>query len=102
VNSIGRKSPKELHFGKGASSSLLSPPLLFSHFPHSSPPTSLFFGDYSTMHLPVETAGTRCYDPNTAAWCDDWLREEAGVGECSAAHPHISRSTFKKSNMYIR
>lgn len=31
------------------------------------------------MHLPVETAATRCYDPNTAVWCDDWLRG-AGVG----------------------
>lgn len=32
------------------------------------------------MHLPVETAATRCNDPNTAVWCDDWLREEAGAG----------------------
>lgn len=67
-------------FGKGESSSFLSLPLLFSHFSHSSPPPSLFFGDYSTMYLPVETAATRCYDPNTAVWCDDWLREGAGVG----------------------
>ena len=59
--------------------SLLSLLSLFSHFSHSSPPPSLFFGDYSTMHLPVETAATRCYDPNTAVWCDDWLREGAGV-----------------------
>lgn len=96
IHSIGTKSQKmSLDFCNGESFSLLSLPLLF---PHSSPPPSLFFGDYSTMHLPVETAATHCYDPNTAVWCDDWLREGAGVGwGCSAAlsHPHISSTTFK-------
>lgn len=52
--------------------------LLFFQFPHFSP--NLFFGDYSTLYLPVETVATRCHDPNTAVWCDDWLREGAGVG----------------------
>lgn len=36
---------------------------LFSHFLHSSPPPSLFFGDYSTMHLPVETAAMTQIQP---------------------------------------
>lgn len=53
-------------------------------------------GDYGTMHLPAEAAATRCYDLNTAAWRDDWLRGEAGVVEWGgwglgwggAAHPH--------------
>lgn len=70
----------------------------------------LFFlggGDYGTMHLPAEAAATRCYDLNTAAWRDDWLRGEAGVVEgvdvdvgvgwagAALPHPRISRSTFK-------
>lgn len=44
------------------------------------------------MHLPVETAATRCYDPNTAVWCDDWLREGAGVGGV-VQHIHSHTST---------
>ena len=86
-----------MDFWKAESSSLLSLPLLFSHFPHSSPPPSLFFGDYRTMHLPVETAATRCYDPNTAVWCDDWLREGprgwgGGGGGDVVQHIHSSTS----------
>lgn len=75
---------------KGENSSLLSLPLLFSHFSHSSPPPSLFFGDYSTMHLPVQTAATRCYDPNTAVWCDDWLRGAGVGGVVQHIHSHTS------------
>lgn len=42
------------------------------------------------MHLPVETAATRCYDPNTAVWCDDWLRRAGVVGvEGGVAVQHI-------------
>lgn len=80
-------------FGEWESPSLLSLLLPFSHFPHSSPPPSLFFGDYCTMHLPVETAATRCYDPNTTAWCDDWLRAGAGVGVGGVVQ-HTSSTTF--------
>lgn len=53
---------------------------LSSIFSPSQPIFFFFFGDYCTIHLPVETAATRCYDPNTAVWCDDWLRGRAGVG----------------------
>lgn len=60
--------------------------------PHLFPPNLFFWGDYSTMYLPVETAATRCHDPNTAECYDDWLREGAGWG-CSVQH--ISSSTFE-------
>lgn len=46
------------------------------------------------MSLPVETAATRCSDPNTATCRDDWLREGAGWG-CSVQHITVVPLKFK-------
>lgn len=54
------------------------------------------------MHLPVETAATRCYDPNTAVWCDDWLREGASGWGGGGVVQHIHSGTSAEAPLKFK